>query len=336
MGGGQLSFPEVTDMATPNEDRLLILYNDQVVIGLLPQVGGRVVLLRRPDGANVLHSDPALWTADEHPVPSGDAEFTAYNGHITWLGPQSGWWTSQNLNTARRDGRAPWPPDPWLIYGEFEVEEQSAAHAVLRGPESPVSGVQLLKTVRLSDAGTITVTAEARNVREEAVCWDVWSNTRLAGSCRAYVPLHPDRALRLEHGSGRPLEHRMTPPRIVGRWFTFDAAPLPREVEGTSAKAFLNPDPGLIAGFTPTDVFLKRFELTPPDEVHPEQAAVEIYQALARDPAEGLLELEAHSPFRRIAPGEALALQETWNVLPWQGTDAPREHVEFLEDFLAR
>ncbi|MFP3915184.1 MAG: DUF4380 domain-containing protein, partial [Actinomycetota bacterium] len=108
---------------------------------------------------------------------------------------------------------------------------------------------------------------------------------------RSYVPLHPDRPIRLEYGSGRPLEQRMTPHRIVGRWFSFASDwDLPDGARGATAKAFLNPDPGLIAGFTPTDVFLKQFAATPPDEVHPEQAAVEIYQALNRDPAEDLME----------------------------------------------
>jgi hypothetical protein len=322
-------------MPTPNEDRLLVLRNDRIVVGLLPRVGGRVVLLRRPDGANVLKSDPALWASEQHPEPAADAEFQAYNGHITWLGPQSGWWTAQNLNAGRRDSCAPWPPDPWLIYGEFKVEEASAERAVLRGPESPISGVQLVKTVRLGADGAVTVTAEARNIREDSVCWDVWSNTRMEGACQAYVPVHPARSLRLEHGSGHPLEHRMTPPAVRGRWFSFDSGrPLPEGVLGTSAKAFLNPDPGLIAGFTPTDVFMKHFTPTPPGDVHPEQSAVEIYQALSAEPGEGLLELEAHGPFQRISPGEALAFEESWHVLPWRGTDAPAEHVEFLEDYL--
>jgi hypothetical protein len=326
-------------MTTPNEDCLLVLRNDQIVVGLLPQVGGRVVLLRRPDGANVLKSDPALWDLEQTPPPepSADAAFTAYNGHIVWLGPQSGWWTAQNMNADRRNEAAPWPPDPWLIYGEYEVTRQTEDRVVLRGPESPVSGVQLTKTVRLGTGGAVTVTAEARNIRDEAVCWDVWCNTRMPGTSQSYVPLHPDRPLRLEHGAARPLEHRMTPHRIVGRWFHFDGAwQLPDGALGASAKAFLNPDPGLIAGFTPTDAFLKRFAPTEPGDVHPEQAAVEIYQALAQDPAGSLLELEAHGPFHRIAPGEAEAFEETWHVLPWSGTDSAREHVDFLEDYLAR
>jgi hypothetical protein len=324
-------------MTTPNEDCLLVLRNDQIVVGLLPQVGGRVVLLRRPDGANVLKSHPKLWDLEqtEPPEPAADAAFTAYNGHITWLGPQSGWWTAQDLNPARRDQAAPWPPDPWLVYGEYEVAEQATDRVVLRSPESPVSGVQLTKTVRIGPDGQVCVTAEARNIREKTVCWDVWSNTRMAGTARSYVPLHPERPIRLEYGSGRPLQQRMTPHRIVGRWFTFESDwTLPEGAQGATAKAFLNPDPGLIAGFTPTDVFLKQFPVTPPDEVHPEQAAVEIYQALDREPAEDLLELEAHGPFRSIGPGEALALEETWRVLPWRGSDAPSEHVEFLENYL--
>lgn len=318
-------------MPHPNEDALLILRNDHVVVGLLTDVGGRVVLLRRPDGDNVLKSDPALWCEpdSQRARPAADAGWKEYNGHITWLGPQSGFWTDQNIAPNRR--KAGWPPDPWLIYGSYETVDLSADAVTLASPDSPVSGVRMTKTVRIEPDGTVHVSATIENVRDRAVSWDVWSNTRMEGASRCYVPLGPEGALRLEFATRSPVRHRMTPHEVVDGWFTFDSGyRMPDGATGATAKAFMYPAQGLIAGFAPRDVFLKRFQPPPADAVHPEQAAVEIYQALSREPGRGLLELEAHGPFVTLQPGETTSFAETWRVLPWVGGGAPAEHVAFL------
>ena len=78
---------------------MIILSNDQVEVGVLPEVGGRVVLLRKPGLQNILKSDERLWVdAEKHkPEISAFSDFKAFNGHIVWLGPQSEWWIHQDI-----------------------------------------------------------------------------------------------------------------------------------------------------------------------------------------------------------------------------------------------
>ena len=100
------------------ESHLLILKNEYVVLGLIPEAGAHVVLFRSYDSANVLDSNPKTWS---EPVPVFSAEepkFAPYDGHITWLGPQKEWWTQQDINIDRKNRRVPWPPDPFLTLGK--------------------------------------------------------------------------------------------------------------------------------------------------------------------------------------------------------------------------
>jgi len=320
------------EIAMAAEKCLLILENDRIRVGILPHVGGRIVLLRRPDGENVLHSDPTLWTTPESeaPEPTVDAPFAAYNGHITWVGPQSGWWTQQNLDAVRRERAPGWPPDPWIVLGRFEVEEKTEDRVKMVGPASPVTGLRMMREIELRDDGTVFVRVTAENTRREPVSWDLWSNTRMAGRNRCYVPCTKSR-VRVEFKTGNMAADRPMPVDGDDGFFTFDP---PRRFEdgvmSYVSKAFIAPKIGLIAGFTSEDVLLKRAELPGPKDVHPEQSPVEIYQALSADGKRDLLELEMHGPFRTLAPGESMTFEETWQVLPYRGPDTPAAHVSFL------
>jgi len=117
---------------------MIWISNGDVKAGILPDVGGRVVYLSLKGKENILTSDSTLWNESSaaRPEIASTTPFKAYNGHIVWLGPQAGWWTQQNEDTAKRNRADVWPPDPYLIYGGYTVLSQSDSSLVMQGPES--------------------------------------------------------------------------------------------------------------------------------------------------------------------------------------------------------
>ncbi len=333
-GGARLN--PYRDATSGDVDELLTLRNERVEVGLLPRVGGRVVLLRRPGGRNVLCSDPDLWHTAVEPVPepAPDAGFKQYRGHVVWAGPQGEFWADQDFAPGRRERKSGWPPDPFLTYAGFQVAERQRDYVRLVGPESPVSGLQLTKEVRLKPDGTVGLKVTGVNIRERPVSKDLWSNTRLPGLARCYVPLRRDRTdLRIEAPRGgalAPLGHEE-----VRGYLTFRCRePIPEGKSGRRAKAFIEPRLGLVAAFAGDNAFLKQASLVPRDETHPDQAFVEVYNVVHRDPAQSLLELEMHGPYRTLQPGESMSFAETWRLLPYGGPDDPVSQAAFLSGLL--
>ena len=316
-----------------HESHLLVLKNDAVVVAILPDVGGRVVVLRRPDGNNVLKSHPEQWDAstDERITPSPDAGWKGYNGHIVWLGPQSGFWTQQDANANRKKHRAGWPPDPYLIYGSYEVSDRTPTSVTMTSPKSEVSGLQLTKKVSLAGDGVVTFEVTGTNIRTTPVSWDLWSNTRMEGVHCCYVPLARKRHFKLEFQTDNAIDTHATPYRVVDGMFTFSVEDFfATGAKGCVAKAFIDPAEGTIVGFTPTDAFVKKAERVDPRQTHPQQSFVEIYQQIsATDPKNSLLELEMHGPFETLAPGESMSWRETWRVMAYDGPRDPASHAGF-------
>lgn len=328
---------ETLRMQTPPADavsHLVILKNDTYVVGFLPRIGGRVVLFRRVDGPNVLLSDPDCWddTDEEIPAAAPDSGWKSYNGHTVWVGPQSGFWTQQDLNAERRDKQSTWPPDPYLIYGKYELAEKTDTYARLVGPLSPVCGLQLTKEVWIEN-DAVRVRVEAVNIRKDPVSWDLWSNTRLPGYASAYVPVDKETQMKLEHDGSNPIDRGMLPYEVHEGFFTFTVLDkFPGNWTQRTSKAFINkPSAGVLIGIHGGDCFVKRCEITPKVKVHPAQAFIEIYQDAHRAAAPGLLELEVHGEYRTLQPGDSMALEETWQIIAYPGGASVGEHLRFLQ-----
>ena len=153
-----------------DNENLIILSNKNIEVGILPEVGGRIVLLRKPGLRNILKSDTKLWQNPEKQKPeiSAFSDFKAFNGHITWVGPQSEWWTHQTLNMKRNEEKADWPPDPYLIYGKNKILSRNDSSLKMVGPESPVSGVKIFKEISIKSSGAVTITSTAENILNES------------------------------------------------------------------------------------------------------------------------------------------------------------------------
>src|SRR5690606_5462456 len=156
--------------APPTVERIR-LDDGHLQVEVAPAIGGRIVHLSLPGRANMLRVGAAALATVPAPEPSAEGPDLPYFGHELWLGPQSRWWLDQDVNQARRDAAAPWPPDPWLAHARNRIV-QSGPHAlVLEGVASPVSGLQATQSFRLSGGtpATLELGAEAVNRRDRDV-----------------------------------------------------------------------------------------------------------------------------------------------------------------------
>lgn len=321
------------DRAKAGDSGLIILSNDKIEVGILPEVGGRIVLLRKPGLKNVLKSDKRLWLnpARHKPQISAFSDFKAFNGHIVWVGPQSEWWLHQDINIIRRDTKADWPPDPYLIYGKNEIIKKNDTYLKMIGPASPVSGVRLLKEISIDSSGRITFKATAENIRDENVSCDLWMLTRLDGFAQAYVPIAENGILELVKDETNTTE--ATPYKIQRKYFTYaPSLPVKPKTEQIQ-EAHLSPSAGFMAGFSEQQMLLIRFEKLDQELVHPKHGLVELYSYVNDTGDDSLLELEVHGVYRTLAPGEMMSLTETWELYPYNGDAITAEQIEFLETF---
>lgn len=314
----------------PPDSALVILRGDELEVGILSEMAGRIVLLRRPGGENLLQSDPALWAEhpSKRPDPSAGPFWKEYGGHITWLAPQSGWWAYQN-DYPEMHGQG-WPPDPYQIYGPATVVEKSDRHVILSGPESPITGVRMTKEVRLLDDGRVLVRASAENSADEPRAWGLISNTRFAPRTPSYIPLaEGDEPVFISLFTG-PRENPL-PFAILDGFFSFRVdEPVPAGLEGWSDKASMT-SRGYLAAFPPGYCFVKRADVSQATEVHPEHRFAEIYENVPAQPdGWGILELEFVGPSKRLAPGESVSFEETWEVLDYDGPQTDTARIAFL------
>lgn len=297
------------------------LDDGQLRVGIAPELGGRVVHLSLPGRENLLKVGDALAEVPA-PEPAADGVDIPYMGHVLWIGPQSAWWSDQDVNPARRDAQAPWPPDPWLVYGRNRILERSGGALALEGMDSPVSGLRVSQRFRLSGQApaTMVLDAEATNIRDRDVRGDLWFNTRLPAASRVFVPV------------ARPGDARLRADEDgffaspVAWWddglYSLQAEPPPEGRGGRRGKVFIAPSAGWIAGFNAGQLLLIRFQRQPEASIDPEHGQVEIYQQWHHDdPGAGLLELEVHAPVRTLAPGGSMRAGETWTVFAYDGPD---------------
>ncbi len=312
------------------KDNLIILHNDQIEVGILSEVGGRVVLLRKPGLQNVFKSDERLWRNPKKNKPeiSAFSDYKAYNGHIVWIGPQSEWWANQSLNEQRHASKADWPPDPYLIYGRYKIIEQNHSRIKMRSPASPISGIRLFKEISLESDGRVIFTATAENIRKDTICWDLWMNTRLDGFAKAYVPVEDAGIKEFIHSEDEIKE--TTPFKIDSGYFSFSPSIPTKPKKEQVQEVHLYPSKGFIAGFTGQQMLLIRFDLLDEDRIHLEHGQVELYSFIGGAATDPLLELEVHSEYKLLAPGETMSFNEIWEILPYNGEDNATDQIQFL------
>ena len=302
------------------------LSNGEIEVVVLPSLGGRVVSLARKGGENVLDADPSHWPPP-YPAPGLATDFRPWNGRIVWVGPQSAFWSQQDLRPDLRAARAPWPPDPFNETGRFEVVERTKERLRLRGDASPVTGLALEHEIAITGARTVRMSTVATNARREPVSWDLWPNTRVRPSGFPYVPVASAAAVRVEGPKAGEPDAAPYPHEVRDGWVALPPGAEPRPPQKRLwAKAFVRPAQGLIACFLPRQLLLVRAAL---GEVHEEQAPVELYRAAGA--GSDVLELEMHGPYRTLAPGAAMSFEQTFELLDDEGAPQIERHLERLE-----
>ena len=309
---------------------LIELTNGKIVVGAIPPLGGRVVLLKTAGGENLLDSDPKRWKPP-YPRPGAGTPFQAWNGRIVWVGPQSGFWSQQDVRPDLKKAKAPWPPDPFNETGRFEVVEKTATLLKLKGGVSPVTGLALEHEYEITGERTVRMKATATNGRETPVSWDLWPNTRVRPEGFPYVQPDPLQMLRMD---GPPLGDTVAgayPSEMRDGWLTLPPGKKPETGHRRYwAKAYVRPAQGLIAYFLGKQLLLIRAPIVPRKKLHGEQAFIEIYRGAGKG-GDTILELEMHGPYETLAPGASMSFEQTFEILDYDGPETQEGHIARLE-----
>jgi hypothetical protein len=226
-----------------------------------------------------------------------------------------------------------WPPDPYLTFGRYTILSSTDSSILLQSPVSPVSGVRLTKEITLITENRVRFTSGIENMRTEDCSWDIWTNTRLNGFARAYVPLAGiDNILRV---TGRQGKTNQSMGYTFQDGFISNFPQIPSAGrEKRSIKLFLDPEYPMIAAFTKDHLFIKRFPAQDPSLVHPRQATIEIYNCISRDSTENVLELEHHSAFRTLKHSEKHSETEEWEVIRLHEKVQRKDEASFLRKLI--
>ncbi|HSD66541.1 MAG TPA: DUF4380 domain-containing protein [Vicinamibacteria bacterium] len=309
---------------------LIELTSGKLVVGVVPPLGGRVVLLKAAAGENLLDSDPKRWKPP-YPPPMLGTPFQPWNGRIVWVGPQTGFWSQQDLRPELKAAKAGWPPDPFNETGRFDVVEKTATLLKLKGATSPVTGLAFEHEYEITGERTVRMKATATNGRAAPVSWDLWPNTRVRPEGFPYVLPDPLQMLRMDGPALTDGEAGAYPSEVRGGWLTLP--PGKKADSGRQrlwAKAYVRPARGLIAYFLGPHLLLIRAPIVPREKLHGEQAFIEVYRGVGRG-ADSILELEMHGPYEALAPGASTSFEQTFEVLDYDGPPTPEGHVARLE-----
>jgi len=304
--------------------------NGTIVVGVLPPLGGRVVLLKKAGGENVLDVSDKL-PKPPYPAASIDTPFRPWNGRIVWVGPQSAFWTQQDVEPERKKKKAVWPPDPFNEAGRFEVVEKTPLRLRLEGQASPVTGLAMVHEYEITGERTVRMKTTATNRRTTPVSWDLWPNTRMRTDAWAYARLDPTQLLRVEGPPAADDEAGVHPTESRGPWLTLPPGRKPQaDRRRMWAKAFVRPAQGLIACFAGKQLVLISAPLVPREKLHPDQAFIELYRAVGK--GTDILEVEMHGPYETLAPGASTSFEQTFEVLDYDGPADPDAHLARLRE----
>lgn len=310
---------------------ILSLKNTTLEVQLTPQAGGRINALHLKGKANFFKVG-ATFTHPPQVEISADTEHIDYFGHIVWVGPQSQWWRRQKLNMPRFNASAVWPPDPYLAFADNQVINASATDIELRGVPSPVSGMRIDKHIALSAkvANRVDLHATAINISDSEQAWDLWFNTRVLGDSLIVVPVKNDEDVRFESFADKdtgPISISATADLLL-----FNGADFNHDKAFNKGKVYIQPAQGWMAAFRQGQLFIVTFVLQDKSSIHPQQGQIELYASYNyASPAEGLIEMEFHTPFKHLAQGEKMHGAAHWYLFDYTSQLTEAEALVLLE-----
>ena len=310
------------------ENRVVFLENDKLKVGVLPGTGGRIVWFGLKERGNILKAEPALWNEPETEKPAADEveAYKAYHGNVVWPSPMSEWWTKQSIHPEKKANRERWPPDPYLIYGEYQVIAQDKKSLIWQSPESPVSGIQVTQRVELEEEQMI-YHAQFKNTTDTVIRWGIWFNTRLDGRARCFVKVADEADFYIK--DEEKLKN-VIPWNHEDGFFTFLPQQLKNPAEKIYSKACINAENNSIAAFSANQLIVIETPGIEREHIHPDHQFVEIFNQVLPDAKEDLLELEFHAEYLEIQPGETIQAVQIWKAFACEDFSSDNDRIAFL------
>lgn len=300
--------------------------NGEVDLAFLPGVGARLISVRVA-GVELLWHNPDHLDADLRtvlprsawPVLDGTmGSWANLGGSKTWPAPQG--WSGPD--------EWPGPPDPVLDSGvwTWTLERRPDATVVtFTSPDDPWTGLRVVRQVELPSAGTrFDLRVRFRNVSERTVAWAVWEVCQVDTEAFA-GPATPGHEAGLwvgASGQADPVDMVSLPDPIdVGpaeagrrRVAVADVVAKVGFPDATGTFELVRPDGARLAWRYAVDAAAAYPDGGCRAEVwmqYPTPGPV----GGGLHPTARLLELEALSPLRTLAPGDELGLDIAWSVV---------------------
>lgn len=310
------------------------LESSEISVVVTPDAGGRILLASRKNQPNFLKLGDAV---ENHQtiVVNENTDFMPYFGHEVWFGPQTAWWSMQTLVESRRKNNAAWPPDPFVTLVDNQILSQSPQKILMKSPASPISGLVVEKTFALvaDDPRQIDLLVKATNSRESDVAWDIWFNTRSFPQTRIYAPV--DLSTQVRTTSWDSPETAPVNYEISQGLLSLKLENPPKGKKQLKGKVFFQPSEGWFAGFNKRQLLIVQFPLEPIANIHPEQGQLEFYMEYSPTNEKlGILEMEVHSAYKKLKPGEVMTARERWTLIEYSGDDSVEAQRKFLKEQL--
>jgi hypothetical protein len=289
-----------------------------MICGIMPKIGGRIVVYRKIDGANALDARPELWKQ----VPSPDllsTHFTQYYGESVWAGPQSDWWTAKEPYPPVGIKSPSWPPDPAWETAPFTVLEQSPTRVVLRSPISKLTGLELTKTVELLKSGQLNLHYQVVNRGDREVKRDLWFLHRVQPTARCFLHLKSET-------EDKGFAQAASVTNVAGLT-VLELLPHGPSAKLAAGKMSAVPTEGWMATTVSEGFFVVRFQAIDASKAAPGQAPVEVYYSTAPN---ALCEMEHHGELKTLEPGQRMESKESWQFVPYTGKPSAEAQAQFL------
>lgn len=310
------------------------LRSSAIEVLVTPDAGGRVLSSALIGHQNFLKLGPAVSRPDLIKV-NEQSSFVPFFGHETWFGPQSEWWLHQLINPKRRALKAAWPPDPFSVLLRNNIIHQSDKKIVMKSQVSPVTGLLVEKTFELvaDNPNQLDLLVKAKNSRDTDVSWDIWFNTRSFSQTRIYAPFDSTtqvRTMAWPSAESAPVNYE-----IDENLLSLKLENPPKGKSKLMGKILFQPSEGWFAAFNKKQLLIVQFPYLPIEDVHPEQGQLEFY--LEYNPANdqmSILEMEVHSAYKKLKPGEEMQARERWTLIEYSGDESAEAQRTFLREQL--
>ena len=237
---------------------------------------------------------------------------------LVWVGPQKEWWVNQDINQNRKKQQSDWPPDPYLIYGDFIVVQHDEKYIRLEGEESLVSGVKMVKEIVIDEFGKVDFTATIIGTREDGVQWDIWMNTRMDGFDKVFAPIDTTRKPNFIISENDQTE--LVKYKICDGYFTF-LPNIPEKLQQVQ-EVRLDPQKNFLVGKKGSNLFVNTFEIVDVDRISKNHRQVELYNFISKENENGLLELEIHSESKFLLKGDSMKMNIHWEIIEVENDSA--------------